>query len=73
MSGEDEPCPGEALEAVPCDGKNPEECLFVRISTKAPRAVHMAFENMGWYPVADAPQDDSNAWWSICEKGHLQV
>eukprot|EP00658_Telonema_sp_P-2_P032769 TRINITY_DN24181_c0_g2_i1.p1 TRINITY_DN24181_c0_g2~~TRINITY_DN24181_c0_g2_i1.p1 ORF type:complete len:562 (+),score=100.62 TRINITY_DN24181_c0_g2_i1:177-1862(+) len=65
--------PGCAEDCAPCDGEDPEQCLFVKISTKAPKAVHMAFHNLGWLPVADAPQDDSNAWWSICWKGHFKV
>merc|ERR1712166_442048 len=72
MSGEEEPCAGED-EHIPCDGKDPSECMFMRISSKAPRAVHMSFQALGLYPVADAPGDDSNSWWSVCWKGHFKV
>ena len=46
MSGEEEPCAGED-EHIPCDGKDPSECMFMRISSKAPRAVHMSFQALG--------------------------
>jgi len=67
-----------AEERIPCDGKPPQECLFARVSSKAPRAVHEAFRLQGWYPVSDAPQQDEcstekNPWWSIAWKGHFKV